>query len=118
MSEIRSFVREQTSPDTLPTSSNMITLQLYQQGLNTAEIAKIRGLKESTIYSHLSELIEVRQPVDINKLVLPVRQDIIIQAIKKIGDGTLTPIKEYLGDNYSYNEIKLVRAWYRSEQQP
>jgi ATP-dependent DNA helicase RecQ len=118
LSEIRSFVREQTSPDTLPTSSNMITLQLYQQGLNTAEIAKIRGLKESTIYSHLSELIEVRQPVDINKLVLPVRQDIIIQAIKKIGDGTLTPIKEYLGDNYSYNEIKLVRAWYRSEQQP
>lgn len=118
LSEIKSFFREKTSQDSLLTSSNMITLQLYQQGLNTAEIANIRGLKESTIYSHLSELIEVRQPVDINKLVFPVRQDIIIQAIKKIGDGTLTPLKEYLGDDYSYNEIKLVRAWYRSEQQP
>ncbi|YAI82941.1 MAG: DNA helicase RecQ [cyanobacterium endosymbiont of Rhopalodia sterrenbergii] len=116
LSKIKSFVRKQASPNPLPTSSNMITLQLYQQGLDTAEIAKIRGLKESTIYSHLSELIEVRQPVDIDKLVLPVRQNIIIQAIKKIGDGPLTPIKEYLGDNYSYSEIKLVRAWYRSKK--
>ncbi|MGP0128192.1 MAG: DNA helicase RecQ [cyanobacterium endosymbiont of Rhopalodia musculus] len=117
LSEIMSFLREEAYPNTLPTSSNMITLELYQQGLDTAEIAKMRGLKESTIYSHLSELIETRQPVDIDKLILPVRQDIIIQAIKKIGDGTLTSIKKYLGDNYSYNEIKLVRAWYRREQE-
>ncbi len=117
VSEVRAFCQEQAPPNPLPTQSNMITLQLYQQGLDTAEIAELRGLKESTIYSHLSELIEMRQPVDIKKLVLPVRQDIIIQAIKKIGDGALTPIKEYLGDNYSYNEIKLVRAWYRREQQ-
>jgi ATP-dependent DNA helicase RecQ len=116
LSEIMLFIREQASLNPLASSSNMITLQLYQQGLYPVEIAKIRELKESTIYSHLSELIEERQPVDINKLVLPVRQDIIIQAIKKIGDGTLTPIKEYLGDDYSYSEIKLVRAWYRSKQ--
>ncbi|BBA79903.1 ATP-requiring DNA helicase [cyanobacterium endosymbiont of Rhopalodia gibberula] len=115
--EIRLFFRGQTSINSLPTQSNMVTLQLYQQGLDTAEIAKRRGLKESTIYSHLSELIEVRQPVDIDKLVLPVRQNIIVQAIKKIGDSTLTPIKEYLGDDYSYSEIKLVRAWYRRKQQ-
>lgn len=117
LSEIMLFIREQASLNPLASSSHMITLQLYQQGLYPVEIAKIRELKESTIYSHLSELIEERQPVDINKLVLPVRQDIIIQAIKKIGDDTLTPIKEYLGDDYSYSEIKLVRAWYRSKQQ-
>ncbi|XLQ12396.1 MAG: DNA helicase RecQ [cyanobacterium endosymbiont of Epithemia adnata isolate EadnSB Bon19] len=116
LSEIMLFLREKASLNPLASSSNMITLQLYQQGLEPVEIAKIRGLKESTIYSHLSELIEERQPVDINKLVFPVRQDIIIQAIKKIGDGILTPIKEYLGDDYSYSEIKLVRAWYRSKQ--
>lgn len=116
LSEIMLFIREQASLNPLASSSNMITLQLYQQGLYPVEIAKIRELKESTIYSHLSELIEEKQPVDINKLVLPVRQDIIIQAIKKIGDGTLTPIKKYLGDDYSYSEIKLVRAWYRSKQ--
>jgi ATP-dependent DNA helicase RecQ len=114
--EIILFIREKTSPNPLASSSNMITFQLYQQGLDSVEIAKRRGLKESTIYSHLSELIEERQPIDINKLVLPVKQNIIIQAIKKIGDGTITPIKEYLGDDYSYSEIKLVRSWYRSKQ--
>ncbi|HAC64273.1 MAG TPA: DNA helicase RecQ [Cyanothece sp. UBA12306] len=117
VSEIRSFCQEQAPPNPLPTQSNMITLQLHQQGLSTREIAEMRGLKESTIYSHLSELIEMRQPVDINQFVLPVKQDLIIQAIKKIGDYALTPIKEHLGDNYSYNEIKLVRAWYRRKNQ-
>ena len=116
VSEIMSFFQEQAYLNPLSTPSNMITLQLYQQGLNTAEIAEIRGLKESTIYSHLSELIKVRQPVDINKLIIPIRQDMIVKAIEKVGDDTLTTIKEHLGDSYSYNEIKLVRAWYRSQQ--
>lgn len=115
LSEIRAFSQEQSLPNPLPTQSNMITLQLYQQGLNVQDIAEMRGLKESTVYSHLSELIEMQQPVDINQFVLPVKKDLIIQAIKKIGDQSLTPIKEYLGDNYSYNEIRLVRAWYRRE---
>lgn len=116
ISEIISFLREKVYLNPLPKTSNMITLQLYQQGLDTAEIAEMRELKESTIYSHLSELIEMRQPVDIDKLILPIRRDIIIQVIKKVGDSTLTTIREHLGDSYSYNEIKLVRAWYRRER--
>jgi ATP-dependent DNA helicase RecQ len=35
---------------------------------------------------------------------------VILQAIKTIGAGSLTPIKEYLGEEYSYSEIRLVRA--------
>ncbi|WP_267384721.1 DNA helicase RecQ [Cyanobacterium sp. uoEpiScrs1] len=116
LSEIRSFFQEENNKNSLSVPSNRITLQLYKKGLDPAEIAKARGLKESTIYSHLSELIEVRQLVNIDELVTPVRQNVIIQAIQKIGDGFLTPIKEYLGDDYSYSEIKLVRALYRREQ--
>ena len=39
----------------------------------------------------------------------------IIKCIQSIGDGALTPLKNHLGDDYSYGEIKLVRAWYRRE---
>jgi len=34
----------------------------------------------------------------------------IVDALQQIGDELLKPIKEFLGDDYSYEEIRLVRA--------
>ncbi|MEM8778820.1 MAG: DNA helicase RecQ, partial [Cyanobacteria bacterium P01_G01_bin.49] len=116
VSEIRTFCQEQTLPKPLPTQSNMITLQLYQQGLSISDIAERRGLKDSTIYSHLAELIEMQQPVEIEKFISENKKNKIIQCIETIGDNSLTPLKNHLGDYYSYNEIKLVRAWYRRKK--
>lgn len=116
VSEIRSFCQEQELPIALPSDSQMITLQFYQQGLNPQEIAARRGLSPGTIYEHLSKLIEMNQPVDINQLVLPVKQDLIMRSIKNIGGDSLKNLKEHLGESYSYEEIKLVRAWWISNQ--
>ncbi|WP_227873543.1 DNA helicase RecQ [Aphanothece sacrum] len=115
VSEIRSFCQEQILPISLPSRSNMTTLELYQQGLSITEIAQRRGLKESTIYSHISELIEMNQPIDINQFVSPDKQAIIIEALTTLQESSLTPIKTYLGDNYSYSEIRLVMAWHRRQ---
>ena len=113
VSEIRGFCQQQALPHPLPTPSNMITLQLYQQGLTIPEIAERRNLKESTIYGHIAELIEMQQPIEIDRFISEEKKSMIIKAIQTIGDGALTPLKNRLGDDYSYNEIKLVRAWYR-----
>ena len=113
VSEIRGFCQQQALPHPLPTSSNMITLQLYQQGLTVPEIAERRNLKESTIYGHIAELIEMQQPIEIDRFISEEKKSMIIRSIQTIGDGSLTPLKNRLGDDYSYNEIKLVRAWYR-----
>ncbi|MEA5532422.1 DNA helicase RecQ [Crocosphaera sp. XPORK-15E] len=115
VSEIREFCQQQSLPTPLPNQSNMITLQLYQQGLTIPEIAKSRNLKESTIYTHISELIEMQQPIDIDQFISEAKKAMIIKCIETIGDGALTPIKNHLGDDYSYNEIKLVRGWYRRQ---
>ncbi len=116
LSEIRCFIQEQEPPILLPSNSQMMTLQLYQQGLAVADIAETRGFKESTIYSHLTELIELRQPININSLVSQDKQQAIYQAVNTLGDNSLTPLKEKLGENYTYEEIRLVRAWYRREK--
>jgi ATP-dependent DNA helicase RecQ len=115
LSEIRSFVQEQALPVALPSSSQMMTLQLYQQGLSVIDIAETRGLKVNTIYSHLAELIELQQPIKVNDFVSPQKQKEIYQVIQRMGDEALTPLKEALGEKYTYTEIKLVRAWYRRE---
>jgi ATP-dependent DNA helicase RecQ len=112
VSVIREFCQSQKLPNPLPSASQMITLQLHQQGLTIEEIAKERSLAVSTISNHLSELIQMNQPVALNRLVTPDKQKVIIEVINKIGLDTLKPLKEYLGDDYSYEEIRIVRAWY------
>lgn len=116
LSEIRDFCQEQALPEAIPTNTNMITLQLYQQGLSVEEIATKRKFTTSTIINHLSELIELNQPIDLDTLVIPIKQENIIKTIEKLGDESLKVLREDLGENYSYDEIKLVRAWWRKKQ--
>ncbi len=93
------------------TYTQLMTLELHQRGLNILEIAKQRQLRSTTIASHLAELMELKLPVDVNQLVPSKRQEAILQAIKVVGADSLKIIYEHLGENYSYEEIKLVRAW-------
>ena len=116
IAEILEFNQQHKLPVSLPSKSQMATLQLHQQGLSIAEIAQQRGFAVSTIENHLSELMEMNQPVALNKLVQPNKQQMIIKTIEQVGDETLKTIKEALGEDYSYDEIKLVRGWWRSQK--
>jgi ATP-dependent DNA helicase RecQ len=100
----------------IPSPTQFQTLELYKQGLSIDAIANQRLIKSSTIATHLAELIEMSKGVDIDRLVSPEVQDIIIEAIEKVGDERLTPIYEHLGGRYSYEEIKLVRASWRVDE--
>jgi ATP-dependent DNA helicase RecQ len=100
-----------------PTETEQFTLQLYQQGLSVAEIAQKRDLRPTTIIRHLSDMVEKNQDVDLDRLVDRKRQVKIYQVLEKLGDISLTPIREYLGEDYSYDEIRLVRGRWRHEKQ-
>jgi ATP-dependent DNA helicase RecQ len=86
------------------------TLDMYQRGLSIAEIATKRSMRETTIADHLIKLMESGYEVDLDRIVPPDRATAIAQAIEIVGAERLTPIKEHLGDDYNYEEIKLVRA--------
>ncbi|MBN3926876.1 DNA helicase RecQ [Nostoc sp. NMS4] len=91
------------------------TLQLHQQGLNIAQIAQKRNISPSTVSNHLEKLMEKNQPVDLNQLVPLEHQQKIWQVLEVLGDISLTPIKEQLGESYTFNEIRLVRCKWRRE---
>jgi ATP-dependent DNA helicase RecQ len=116
VSEIRAFCEEQKLPVPLPSNTHMVTLQHYQQGLSIEEIAQKRGFSPRTIITHLSELLEMKQPVDLNRLVSPELQKPILQAIQTVGADSLKTIREHLGEEYAYEDIQLVRAWWRREK--
>lgn len=122
VSEIQAYCQEQgqsmqinasTSIIAFPSETQLLTLQLHRQGLSVEEIAQKRGFSFSTIITHLVELIEMNQPVDLNQLVLPVRQQLIVKAMQAVGTASLKSIYEHLKQSYTYDEIRLVRAWWR-----
>ncbi|MDJ0674579.1 MAG: DNA helicase RecQ [Calothrix sp. MO_167.B42] len=127
LAEIRIYRQEQgsstsqgksTPGNDSPSSTELVTLQLYQQGLGIKEIATHRNLRPSTIVRHLSDLIEKNHSVDINQLVSKEKQQKILQVLESLGDISLTPIKEYLGESYSFDDIRLVRGkWRRQKHQ-
>ena len=90
------------------------TLDWYQQGKTPEQIAKLRNLALGTIYSHLAHFIKEKK-VAVTDLVPAAKIKSITAAINAQGiDTTQTikvqPIKEYLGNDFSYAEISLVIA--------
>ena len=90
--------------------SRLQTLTLYEQGRSIEEIAEERGLAQSTITNHLAELIEMGESIDVALLIPEGHHQNIVDAIEQLGDGALRPLKDFLGDDYSFDEIRLVRA--------
>lgn len=91
------------------------TEELFLAGNGIDEIAAIRGLVKGTILTHLTELIQEGKNLDITPLVSKEKQEAIQKIIEEVGAEKLTPIKEKLPPEITYDEIRLVGAFYRRQ---
>jgi hypothetical protein len=87
--------------------SHQISLQLFQSGKTINEIAKERSMSQLTIAGHFSKCIEDKE-LNVELLVGEDKIETISKYFKTATDFRLTPAKEQLGDNFSFNEIKWV----------
>jgi hypothetical protein len=79
-----------------------------------AEIAIARGLSHGTIISHIEKLLERGEKLDLECLIanFPAgRLDKIKAAFKETGDTKLAPVREILGEDFSYEELRLGRIF-------
>ena len=96
-----------------PADTAFNTYTLYKAGRTIQQIAAERGLATSTIEGHLSFYIYTGA-LEISALVSDEKKIKVIQdAVESYGADKLSPIKEVLGEDYSYGEIKAVVAWMR-----
>ncbi len=86
-----------------------ITLELFRKGHSPDQIAAVRGLAQSTIEGHLSSLVHQGE-LGVDELLSPDTQEHIEQAISAADGNSLREIKEMLGDEISYGQIKIVLA--------
>jgi len=92
-----------------------ITLQLWKEGKTVAEIAKERTLSQATIYSHIAKCIE-QDKIAITE-VLPEETINELNAIFKENEEltTLKSLYEKTEERYSWDELRLFRAYLLKE---
>ena len=91
-----------------------ISLELLLAGNTVAEIAKQRGLKESTIESHLAELV-AREQLTVEEATGLTKEEIAfikktMQSLTADERPYLRPLYEKLGGKYSFGVLKCVRV--------
>ena len=87
-----------------------ISFNMFKEGKSAVEIARLRSLGISTIENHLTRFVAsgelmLTDIVD-EKKIEPIRNAIASMP----GNQALSPVKELLGEDYSYGEIRAVMA--------
>jgi len=100
------------------TSTQRETLAMYETGLNVDEIASDRNLKVATIWTHLVQLVESGYAINCDRLVTPERQTIIYEALEAISGDSLRNLFDHLREEYTYDEIKIIRSIWQNEKEP
>ena len=102
---------ERDRPAQPATSTLRRTKELLLEKLSLDEIAERRGVTQETIINHLEKLVEAGEDIDIGYLMPPTyRLAKIKAAFESSGSERLAPVQSSLGQDYSYIEIRLVRA--------
>lgn len=90
------------------------SLDLFKQGFNIEQIAKKRELKESTIYTHLAQAIELGLIARTEVINLPDAEIRIIEEfilnLPEESKNALKPVFEFFDGLYNYEVLRCVRA--------
>lgn len=105
-------INEPGQPKIFLPSTYEQTKGLWEKGLSIEQIAKIKGCVIGTVINHLEKLKESGYILDLNKIKPDLnRFNRIKAAFIQSKDNKLSPVKTILGDDYSYDEIRLARLF-------
>ena len=92
------------------------TREMLAQGLSIDQIANERGLAKNTVIGHMERIAYQGVRLDLTHVPPePERLGIIEEAFRESGSAMLGPVKEQLGDEFDYEELKLARIHLRQE---
>jgi ATP-dependent DNA helicase RecQ len=91
------------------------TKELVLQKKSIAEMASARGLAPGTILAHIHKLAVAGEKIDIDYLRPRAEKFARIKAaFQKSGGMALSPVREMLGEDFSYEEIRIARLFIKS----
>ncbi len=88
------------------------TKKLVEQKFPLRQIAINRGISEGTVLSHIEMIAGSEEYIDLEYLRPPLEElNKINGAFKQSNGFALKPVKETLGDEFSYDELRLARVF-------
>ena len=98
-----------TKTGKIRTDTRRTTLAMILEGRSAEEIARIRGLSVATVEGHIAGLIR-NGSLDVGRFVPDDRIATIARYLDGHPDEKLSEIREHLGCDFSYAEIRFVRS--------
>ena len=93
------------------------TFKLYRDGMTIEEIAQMRNLSPTTIFSHLSKLYESGEDVDLKKFISTQNLDAIRKAKSELNNAdTLRPYFEHFNEEMDYGTIRVALTILNKEE--
>jgi uncharacterized protein YpbB len=86
-----------------------ITLRLIKKGESIESIARERQLSEGTISAHCVRLLKTEK-IDLKDVMDSKRINELYDIFEEYQGGSMTPLKEKAGEEYSWDELKLYQA--------
>ncbi len=108
-SEELSVSAGQANDKSKKTNTKEISYQLFTDGKSIEEIARERSLAESTIEGHLAHFVGLGE-LDIEQFVEKYKIHAISTVSKKLDTTKFKAIKQALGDEFTYSDIRFVMA--------
>lgn len=96
------------------TDTKQLSFELFKAGKSIETIAEERGLAVSTIETHLANFVGLGE-LDIFELVDRNKVDAIAQFFLEHRTRSTKEAKEYLGEDYSYGELRMVVTYLDKE---
>ena len=94
-------------------NSHIQSIEYYKQGDSVELIMEKRELSRGTVIGHLAQGIEEGENIDLSRFVSIEKQNQIKKIISEKGYERLSPLKECLPDDYTFDEIRMVVAFAR-----
>ncbi len=89
------------------------SFELYQQGKTIKEIARQRNLVTNTIEGHLAHYVGIGE-LNILDLMNDEKLGKIQKVLEETGKESLSLVKDALGEDYSYGDIRLVMEYQKT----
>lgn len=95
--------------------TRQISLKMYKEGKTIDEIATLRGMVRGTIEGHLASFIPTGE-IQIQEIVSEEKIKKITEATEEVGLESSLPIKEKVGEDITYGEIRAVVSYLKLQE--
>jgi len=99
----------------LKPDTKSVSYELFKAGKTITEIAAERRLTYGTIETHLAHFV-LHGDIKIEEILMPLKIEVITKVYKEIGGTSTVPIKQVLGDDVSFSEVRLVMDWLQKQE--